>query len=212
MEICMKHVKEAPEPPSARCGKPVSPRLEALLVRCLAKSLSDRPADAAALLTGLRQGYSTKHESRNQQEKTERVRSPCTVRSSPCVRLKILRSPVRSRLCPLKQTVGRTKVKRTPLRGTLRHRILESAEVFRRKGVSASPEHPVSLPTESTSRAARRSSPCLTGEAAVVISTSASTALAEVELSTHGSLPSGRRRVGYSPISVAYRRTSQSTN
>jgi serine/threonine protein kinase len=50
MEICLKHVHAAPEPPSARCGRPVSPGLEALLLRCLAKSAADRPADAGELL------------------------------------------------------------------------------------------------------------------------------------------------------------------
>jgi hypothetical protein len=53
MEICMKHVKEAPEPPSRRSGRPVSPALEALLLRCLAKTCSDRPKDAADLLREL---------------------------------------------------------------------------------------------------------------------------------------------------------------
>jgi eukaryotic-like serine/threonine-protein kinase len=50
VEICMMHVKATPEPPSARRGRPVSPDLERLLLRCLAKSPSDRPADAACLL------------------------------------------------------------------------------------------------------------------------------------------------------------------
>jgi eukaryotic-like serine/threonine-protein kinase len=53
MEICMKHAKAVPEPPSARLGKPVSPDLEALLLRCLAKAPSDRPGDAAELLREL---------------------------------------------------------------------------------------------------------------------------------------------------------------
>jgi serine/threonine protein kinase len=53
MEICMKHVKAPPEPPSVRLGKPVSPDLEALLLRCLAKAPSDRPSDAAHLLREL---------------------------------------------------------------------------------------------------------------------------------------------------------------
>jgi hypothetical protein len=53
MEICMKHAKSAPEPPSIRTGKPVSPALEALLLRCLAKSPLDRPRDAAELLLEL---------------------------------------------------------------------------------------------------------------------------------------------------------------
>jgi hypothetical protein len=53
MEICMKHVQAVPEPPSARLGRPVSPGLEQLLLRCLAKSAADRPADAADLLRAL---------------------------------------------------------------------------------------------------------------------------------------------------------------
>ncbi len=53
MEICMKHVNAIPEPPSARCGRHVTPQLEALLLRCLAKSPSDRPADAGELLREL---------------------------------------------------------------------------------------------------------------------------------------------------------------
>lgn len=53
MEICMKHVQAAPEPPSARLGRPVSPLLEALILRCLAKAPSDRPANAAEMLSEL---------------------------------------------------------------------------------------------------------------------------------------------------------------
>ncbi len=53
MEICMKHVREAPLPPSQRNGKPVNPALEALLLRCLAKAPADRPTDAAELLREL---------------------------------------------------------------------------------------------------------------------------------------------------------------
>ncbi len=53
MEICMKHVKEVPETPSVRSGKPVSAELEALLLRCLAKAPSERPRDAAELLREL---------------------------------------------------------------------------------------------------------------------------------------------------------------
>jgi hypothetical protein len=50
MEICMKHAKEIPEPPSIRIGKPINPRLEALLLRCLAKTPAERPKDADELL------------------------------------------------------------------------------------------------------------------------------------------------------------------
>lgn len=58
MEICMKHINEIPQPLPARRGELLSPDLEALLLRCLAKSLSDRPTDAADLLRQLgRVGY-----------------------------------------------------------------------------------------------------------------------------------------------------------
>lgn len=53
LEICMKHVTDPPEPPSARVGRPVSPDLEALVLRCLAKSPADRPPDAADLRRAL---------------------------------------------------------------------------------------------------------------------------------------------------------------
>ena len=53
MDICLKHVREAPESPGARLGKPVTPTLEALVLRCLAKAPADRPADAGALVREL---------------------------------------------------------------------------------------------------------------------------------------------------------------
>ena len=53
IDLCMKHVKDAPEPPSARLGKEVAPELEVLVLRCLAKSPADRPANAAVLLDEL---------------------------------------------------------------------------------------------------------------------------------------------------------------
>ena len=49
-EICLMHVSRAPEPPSQRTQRPLSPALEALVLRCLAKSPEDRPEDAAELL------------------------------------------------------------------------------------------------------------------------------------------------------------------
>ena len=49
----MKHVNAVPEPPSARMGKPVSPALEAFLLRCLAKKPSDRASNAGELLLDL---------------------------------------------------------------------------------------------------------------------------------------------------------------
>jgi hypothetical protein len=53
MEICMKHAKAVPEPPSARRGAPVSQDLENLLLRCLAKAPADRPGDASQMLREL---------------------------------------------------------------------------------------------------------------------------------------------------------------
>jgi serine/threonine protein kinase len=53
LEICLKHVREEPESPSARLGRPVYAVLEGIILRCLAKSPLDRPADAAALLREL---------------------------------------------------------------------------------------------------------------------------------------------------------------
>jgi serine/threonine protein kinase len=49
MEICMKHVRTAPEPPSRRLGRDVSAGLESLILRCLAKDPADRPAGTRAL-------------------------------------------------------------------------------------------------------------------------------------------------------------------
>lgn len=53
VDICMKHMKNTPEPPSVRMGKPVSKSLEALMLRCLAKVPDDRPKDAANLFQEL---------------------------------------------------------------------------------------------------------------------------------------------------------------
>jgi hypothetical protein len=53
LEICMKHVQAEPESPSARAGRPISPALEKLILRCLAKSQAERPAEAAVLLREL---------------------------------------------------------------------------------------------------------------------------------------------------------------
>jgi hypothetical protein len=48
-EIFLKHVRNAPEPPSARLGRPVSAGLERLILRCLAKKPEDRPPGTRAL-------------------------------------------------------------------------------------------------------------------------------------------------------------------
>jgi hypothetical protein len=53
VELTMQHVKATPEPPSSRLGRPVSPELERLILRCLAKKREDRPASASELLDEL---------------------------------------------------------------------------------------------------------------------------------------------------------------
>lgn len=50
MEICLMHVNAVPQPLSARTAPPVTPELDALVLRCLAKAPADRPEDAAGLL------------------------------------------------------------------------------------------------------------------------------------------------------------------
>jgi len=53
LEILRQHVEATPQPPSERLGKPISPDLEQLLLKCLAKSPADRPASASALAEAL---------------------------------------------------------------------------------------------------------------------------------------------------------------
>ena len=48
-EVLMHQVKDLPMRPSERLGKPVSPDLEELLMRCLAKNPASRPANAREL-------------------------------------------------------------------------------------------------------------------------------------------------------------------
>ncbi len=52
-EVLYQHVNVMPKPPSARRGHPVSPELESLLLRCLAKEPADRPESARALAEAL---------------------------------------------------------------------------------------------------------------------------------------------------------------
>jgi hypothetical protein len=49
MEVCLKHVHEAPRPMSERTDNPVPPALDALVLDCLRKDPRDRPRDAATL-------------------------------------------------------------------------------------------------------------------------------------------------------------------
>jgi serine/threonine-protein kinase len=49
IEVCSHHMLTPPTPPSERLGKPLPADLEALILKCLAKSPSERPSDAAAL-------------------------------------------------------------------------------------------------------------------------------------------------------------------
>jgi len=53
-EICAHHVHTVPERPSVRLGGPVPADLEAVVLRCLAKTPADRFADAAILGEALR--------------------------------------------------------------------------------------------------------------------------------------------------------------
>jgi serine/threonine-protein kinase len=55
IEVCSKHLKDAPESPSAVLGDAIDPDLEALILRCLAKQPDDRPSDGAALAHALEQ-------------------------------------------------------------------------------------------------------------------------------------------------------------
>ncbi len=55
MDICMKHVRAIPDPISKRLGSEISPRLEALILHCLAKAPDDRPGHARAIMEELAQ-------------------------------------------------------------------------------------------------------------------------------------------------------------
>jgi len=51
--MMMKHLHDAPVPPSRRTELPIPPELDALILACIAKRPTDRPADASALAAGL---------------------------------------------------------------------------------------------------------------------------------------------------------------
>jgi serine/threonine-protein kinase len=53
VEVCGKHLLEAPVPPSDRLGRPIPSDLEALILACLAKRREDRPASAEILRAAL---------------------------------------------------------------------------------------------------------------------------------------------------------------
>jgi eukaryotic-like serine/threonine-protein kinase len=53
VEICAKHLHEAPRPPSEHAREPVPAGLERLVLACLAKRPAERPASAARLLDAL---------------------------------------------------------------------------------------------------------------------------------------------------------------
>jgi serine/threonine protein kinase len=53
MALLQMHMIAPPEPPSERLGQPLPARLEAIVMRCLAKNPSDRYADGRALAEAL---------------------------------------------------------------------------------------------------------------------------------------------------------------
>jgi serine/threonine-protein kinase len=53
IEICSKHLHEAPVAPSERAGQPFPPELDALVLRCLSKAADDRPRSVADVAQAL---------------------------------------------------------------------------------------------------------------------------------------------------------------
>ncbi len=52
-ELCESHLSEMPIPPSQRTSNPISPELEAIILRCLEKSPADRPQSVGELHSAL---------------------------------------------------------------------------------------------------------------------------------------------------------------
>ena len=52
-QMIAKHLQSAPVPPSQRTGQSVSPELERLILKCLAKDPKDRPQSASQLVQAL---------------------------------------------------------------------------------------------------------------------------------------------------------------
>jgi len=67
-EVLMHQVKELPVRPSARLRKPVSPDLEDVLMRCLAKDPAERPATARTLEMSLARCQNANEWTREQAE------------------------------------------------------------------------------------------------------------------------------------------------
>jgi eukaryotic-like serine/threonine-protein kinase len=55
LDLCIQHVTATPKPPSTMTKNPIQPELEALILRCLAKSPAERPASADELAKLLRE-------------------------------------------------------------------------------------------------------------------------------------------------------------
>ncbi|HTI49624.1 MAG TPA: serine/threonine protein kinase [Planctomycetaceae bacterium] len=53
LDVCMQHFNAAPVRPSIRLGRPIAADLEDVLLRCLAKKVDDRPANARELAAEL---------------------------------------------------------------------------------------------------------------------------------------------------------------